>query len=83
MLPSAWAICTDIGRKFAGAVSGAMNTAGNIGGFICAAVFGYVVDGTGNYNVPLYIIAGMLLISSILFLNLDPSRPLAEDNLTV
>jgi len=30
---------TDIGRKFAGAVSGAMNTAGNIGGFICAFLF--------------------------------------------
>lgn len=80
MLPSAWAICTDIGRTFAGAVSGAMNTAGNIGGFICAAVFGYVVDATGNYNVPLYVIAGMLLVSSLLFLNLDPSKPLAEDS---
>ena len=80
MLPSAWAICTDIGRKFAGAVSGAMNTAGNIGGFICASVFGYVVDATGNYNVPLYVIAGMLLVSSILFLNLDPSKPLEEDS---
>lgn len=79
MLPSAWAICTDIGRKFAGAVSGAMNTAGNIGGFICASVFGYVVDATGNYNVPLYVIAGMLLISAFLFLKLDPSKPLADD----
>ena len=79
MLPSAWAICTDIGRKFAGAVSGAMNTAGNIGGFICASVFGYVVDATGNYNVPLYVIAGMLLISAFLFLKLDPSKPLAEE----
>lgn len=79
MLPSAWAICTDIGRKFAGAVSGAMNTAGNIGGFICASVFGYVVDATGNYNMPLYVIAGMLLISSFLFFKLDPSRPLAEE----
>ncbi len=79
MLPSAWAICTDIGRKFAGAVSGAMNTAGNIGGFICASVFGYVVDATGNYNVPLYVIAAMLLISAFLFLKLDPSKPLAEE----
>lgn len=83
MLPSAWAICTDIGRKFAGAVSGAMNTAGNIGGFICALVFGYVVDATGNYNMPLFVIAAMLLISSFLFLKLDPSKPLAEENTIV
>lgn len=80
MLPSAWAICTDIGRRFSGAVSGAMNTAGNIGGFLCASVFGYVVDATGNFNMPLYVIAGMLLISSFLFLNLDPSKPLVEEN---
>jgi len=83
MLPSAWAICTDIGRKFAGAVSGAMNTAGNIGGFICALVFGYVVDAWDNYNVPLYVITGMLLISAFLFYKLDPSKPLAEDNTTL
>jgi hypothetical protein len=28
MLPSAWAVCLDIGKKYAGAVTGAMNTAG-------------------------------------------------------
>jgi MFS transporter, ACS family, glucarate transporter len=79
MLPSAWAICTDIGKRYAGAVSGAMNTAGNIGGFLCASVFGYVVDASGNYNMPLYVIAGMLLISAFLFLRLDPSKPLTEE----
>ncbi|MBQ1978938.1 MAG: MFS transporter, partial [Alistipes sp.] len=35
MLPSAWAICSDISGRYSGAVSGAMNTAGNIGGFVC------------------------------------------------
>ena len=33
MLPSAWALCIDLGKKYSGAVSGAMNTAGNLGGF--------------------------------------------------
>jgi sugar phosphate permease len=83
MLPSAWAICTDIGRRYAGAVSGAMNTAGNIGGFICASVFGYLVDATDNYNMPLYVIAGMLVLSAILFTQLDPSKPLEQDPLSV
>jgi MFS transporter, ACS family, glucarate transporter len=79
MLPSAWAICLDIGKKYAGAVSGAMNTAGNIGGFVCASVFGYVVDATNNYNYPLYVISGMLLISAILFMRIDPTKQLVED----
>ncbi len=76
MLPSAWAICIDVGKKYAGAISGAMNTAGNLGGFVCATVFGYLVSSTGNYNFPLFIIAGMLVISSLLFLRIDPTKSL-------
>ncbi|MBN2610021.1 MAG: MFS transporter [Bacteroidales bacterium] len=79
MLPSAWAICLDIGRKYSGAISGAMNTAGNIGGFACATLFGYFVKATGNYNFPLYVISGMLIISAFLFSRIDASKPLAED----
>jgi MFS family permease len=74
MLPSAWAICIDVGGKFPGAISGAMNTAGNSGGFVCAAVFGYLVEATGNYNFPLYVISGMLLISAVLFLGINPEK---------
>jgi MFS family permease len=79
MLPGAWAICLDIGKKYGGTISGAMNTAGNIGGFVCASVFGYLVEATGNYNFPLYVIAGMLLTSAALFLLLNPTRKLVED----
>ena len=76
MLPSAWAVCLDIGKKYAGAISGAMNTAGNIGGFVCATVFGYLVEVTGNYNFPLFIIGGMLLISAFLFSRIDATKQL-------
>jgi len=78
MLPSAWAVCLDIGKSYAGAISGAMNTAGNIGGFVCATVFGYVVDATNNYNSPLYVISVMLVISAVLFMQLDPTKKLVE-----
>jgi predicted MFS family arabinose efflux permease len=79
MLPSAWAICLDVGKKYAGAISGAMNTAGNLGGFVCATVFGYLVEATGSYNFPLYIIAGMLLISAFLFLRINPEKQIIAD----
>ena len=82
MLPSAWAICIDVGKKYAGAISGAMNTAGNLGGFICATVFGYLVSSTGNYNSPLFVIAGMLLISALFFLRIDPTKSLAQEDET-
>ncbi|MBQ2447784.1 MAG: MFS transporter [Bacteroidales bacterium] len=79
MLPSAWALCIDLGKKYSGAVSGAMNTAGNLGGFVCSLIFGYVVSATGNYNLPLYIIAGMLVISAVIFLFIDPTKQLISD----
>lgn len=79
MLPSAWAVCLDIGKKYAGGVSGAMNTAGNLGGFVCATIFGTLVEATGNYNFPLYVISAMLIISAFLFLQLNPEKKLVED----
>jgi len=80
MLPSAWAVCVDVGKRYAGAISGAMNTAGNIGGFVCATTFGYIVETTGNYNFPLFVISGMLIISAALFSRINASQPLVKDN---
>ena len=74
MLPSAWALCIDLGKQHAGTLSGAMNTAGNLGGFCCGILFGQLVQSSGNYNLPLYMIAGMLLISSVLFAFINPEK---------
>lgn len=74
MLPVSWAVCMDVGGNYAGAVSGAMNTAGQIGSFLSSVAFGYVVMYTGSYNVSLYPMAGMLIISSLLFLAIDATK---------
>lgn len=79
MLPSAWALCIDLGKQFAGSVSGAMNTFGNLGGFCCSLMFGYLLGSTGNYNLPLYLIALMLTISAILFAFINPSKPIVGE----
>jgi fucose permease len=79
MLPSAWAICLDVGGPYAGAVSGAMNTAGSAGGFVCVVSFGYLVPAFGNYNGPLFVIAAMLMASAALFWHLDPTQPLLSN----
>jgi MFS family permease len=77
MLPSAWAICLDLGGRYAGAVSGAMNSGGHIGGFLCSVLFGYLVSHFGNYSAPLFAIATMLMVSAILFSRIDPTTPIA------
>ena len=79
MLPSAWALCIDLGKHHAGTVSGAMNTAGNIGGFCCGILFGQLVQQSGNYNLPLYMIAVMLIISAVLFAFINPEKPIIKE----
>lgn len=79
MLPSAWAICLDVSGRHAGAVTGAMNTAGQFGGFLCTVVFGYVVSATGNYDLPLLIIAALVACAAVLFTRIDASRPMFKE----
>jgi len=79
MLPSAWALCIDLGKQQAGTLSGAMNTAGNIGGFCCGILFGQLVQDSGDYNLPLYMIALMLIVSAVLFAFINPEKPITKE----
>lgn len=74
MLPAAWAMCMAIGGRFGGTASGVMNTAGNIGGFVCSVAFGYVVAATGNYNLPLQGVALMVVIAAAIFAAIDCTK---------
>jgi MFS family permease len=79
MLPCAWALCLDVGRNYAGAVSGAMNTAGQAGGFCCVVLYGYLIDWYGDYDLPMFVIAPLVFISSIFFYLINPATPLVPD----
>lgn len=79
MLPVAWAVCLDVGRKYAGTVTGAMNMAGQVGSFLSAVVFGYLVKYFGNYNSPLVLMSFMLFLSALLFLKIDPTRQIVPE----
>lgn len=74
MVPSAWAMCVAIGGRFSGTATGVMNTAGQAGGFVATILFGYIVHATGNYNLPVLFIAGMVFISAFLFAATDCTR---------
>jgi len=74
MLPSAWAICLDIGDKYAGAITGAMNSAGNLGGFACSIVFGYLVQQTGQYNLAVITVGVLVMVSAFLFTRINPEK---------
>jgi ACS family glucarate transporter-like MFS transporter len=73
-LPPSWAFCVDIGKKNAGAISGTMNMAGNIGAFITALLFPYLLDWTGSTT--LFFIVGAILniIAILLWSKMKPRR---------
>ncbi len=79
MLPAAWALCLDVGHRYAGVVTGTMNTAGQLGGFVCSVMFGYMVQARGSYQEPLWLIAAMVLVAALLFTRIDPTRPLVAE----
>lgn len=79
MLPAAWAMCLDVGGRYSGAVTGAMNSAGQAGGFVCTLLFGYLVQASGDYNRPIFVIAAMVMISAWLFWKIDAARPLIDE----
>ena len=65
-LPPSWAFCVDIGKKHAGAVSGTMNMAGNIGAFITALLFPYLLAWTGSTTL-FFIVGAILNVVAIVF----------------
>jgi MFS family permease len=83
MLPAAWSLCIDLGRAHAGVLSGAMNGVGMTGAFVCTLVFGYLVRSTGGYRAPLCVIAGMVMASAVLFLFINPCRPVWNEEVNL
>lgn len=80
MLPVSWSICLDVGRKYAGAVTGAMNMAGQIGSFLSAIAFGRLVDYFGGrYDIPLMFFGFMLAVSAVLYTTIDPAEELVRE----
>jgi ACS family glucarate transporter-like MFS transporter len=79
MLPVAWSICVDAGGEHAGAISGAMNTAGQAGSLISSVAFGYWVEWYGSYDRALMPLAAMLIVSGCIFATIDPARKMIPD----
>jgi sugar phosphate permease len=78
MVPNCWAICLDIGKRYSGTVTGFMNTAAQIGGAIALTVIGYFA-GRKQWNIAILTMAIGLLISALLYLVIDASRPLVRE----
>lgn len=63
-LSPSWAFCIDIGKDNAGAVSGTMNMAGNLGAFITIIAYPYLFQWTGS-NIPFFYTCSILSVIAI------------------
>ena len=66
----------DIGGKYAGTVSGAMNMFGNFAGVLAPALVGYLLKQTGDWNLTFYISAAIYAGGIFCWLAMDPLTPL-------
>ena len=77
-LSPSWSLCIDIGKSNAGAVSGTMNMAGNIGAFLTALAFPYFQAWTGSVEPFFFVGAGLNVLAVVMWLYIDPTRPLED-----
>jgi MFS transporter, ACS family, glucarate transporter len=73
-LSACWAVCVDVGKNYAGVITGLMNTFGNLGGALGPVVAGLVLERGGNWEIPFYISAGIYASGAMLWLVIDPTR---------
>ncbi|HVX66354.1 MAG TPA: MFS transporter [Bryobacteraceae bacterium] len=78
VMPSAWGACMDIGGKYAGTLSGSMNMMGNLAGGVAPIAAGYILAATGNWLIPIYVMAAIYLVGVLCWLAIDPVTPLEQ-----
>ena len=78
LLGAAWGTCLDIGGRRAGAVSGAMNTSGQVGAILSPILVAFVVQRFSNWSAPLYLTGSLFLLGALAWLWVDPTKPVSD-----
>jgi MFS family permease len=79
ILAASWATCLDVGHQHAGTVSGTMNSAGQVGGLFAPVIVGWLVEGSGSWELPLLINAAYYFIAALLWFAIDAETPMATE----
>jgi ACS family glucarate transporter-like MFS transporter len=72
-------VCLDIGREYAGAMVGLMNTSGQMGGLLGSVLYGYIVERFDSYDAPFIPMAAVLFVGALLWLKVDASEPFGAE----
>ena len=67
-----WSIPMDVAPRYSGTASGLMNTGSAVAAALSPTAFGYIVDWTGNWQLPFLASLGLLLLGSMLAYRMHP-----------
>ena len=73
-----WAIPMDIAPSFSGSASGLMNTGSALAAIVSPILAGYVIDKTGNWQLPFLGSIALLFLGSLLAFTMKPDEPLSS-----
>ncbi len=69
-----WAIPMDVAPRYSGTASGLMNTGSALAAVLSPIAFGYIVDWTGNWQLPFIGSLGLLLVGAAMAYTMHPER---------
>jgi MFS family permease len=74
-----WSIPMDVAPRYSGTASGLMNTGSAVAAVVSPIAFGYIVDWTGNWQLPFIGSLGLLLVGAAMAFTMHPERPFEAD----
>ncbi|WP_459710528.1 MFS transporter [Paraburkholderia sp. 2C] len=74
-----WAVPMDIAPKHAGTASGIMNTGSALAAIISPVVGGWLIDLTGNWNLPFIVSMALMALGILLSFTMRPDHMLGAD----
>ena len=78
-IPCIWSVSADVGGRYAGTVSGYMNTVGGIGGTLGILVIPFLAE---HYGMPMVLVvnAVVYVIGGLLWLRIDATETILQGN---
>jgi len=70
-----WSIPMDVAPRYSGTASGLMNTGSAVAAILSPTAFGWIIDWTGNWQLPFIGSLGLLLVGAAMAFTMHPERP--------